>query len=339
MSSSNFAAVFFFWNLLKSEVLCDIQGREVFLFCHKVPQDLSKTLNAGHHGNAGCAWTANLLCKSLDSWGHGFGWMIAILHCAWRLWVVSWRSTCFSDHIWISCPGGSYDVASEEPKKGADGWPGFPEVFLGDCWRSMVALSVGWACFCLAWRCNPWRSQEFMKWCILVFSHIMPFEYRKHEYFRCPCKPTQNRNFVKLEFFSPLWNQESSGSFGITWSLRSLTGGLLNGCAKPSSQNSHVGTSNQWVHGTQLFFLKGNCSWIYFQSQLLLCKIFLPFWSSVTSHFRLANCESLSTAKGLRKSKEQRYSNTIKAFFLFTCMVCFFPWQNYCFLSFNYHVC
>ena len=26
-------------------------------------------------------------------------------------------------------------------------------------------------------------------------------------------------------------------------------GGLLNGCAKPSSQNSHVGTSNQWVHG------------------------------------------------------------------------------------------
>ena len=146
---------------------------------------------------------ANLLCKSLGSWGHGFGWMIVTLHCAWPLWVVSWRSTCFSDHIWISCPGGSYDVASEEPNKGADGWPGFPEVFLGDCWRSMVALSVGWACFCLAWRCNPWRSQEFMKSCILVFSHIMPFEYRKHEYFRCPCKPTQNRNSVKLEFFHP----------------------------------------------------------------------------------------------------------------------------------------
>lgn len=88
-----------------------------------------------------------------------------------------------------------------------------------------------------------------------------------------------------------------------------------------------------------VFFLKGKCSWIYFQSQLLLCKIFLPFWSSVTSHFQLTNCESLSTAKGLRKSEEQRYSNTIKGFFLFTCMVCFFPWHNYCFPSFNYHVC
>lgn len=111
-----------------------------------------------------------------------------------------------------------------------------------------------------------------MKSCILVFSHIMPFEYRKHEYFRCPCKPTQNRNSVKLEFFSPLWNQESSGSFGITWSLRSLTGGLLNGCAKPSSQNSHVETSNQWVHARIKWFsmpkkcllgprLKFACSW------------------------------------------------------------------------------
>ena len=312
-----------YWNL-KYFVTFKVGSREVFLFCHKVPQDLSKALNAGHHGNGGCAWTANFLCKSLDSWGHGFGWMIAILHCAWPLWVVSWRSTCFSDHIWISCPGGSYDVASEEPKKRGRWMTRLPWGILGGLlavyggfvgWLGLLLSRLALQSLAVTGVYEVMYSSVFSyhalwvkeTWIFLLSLQTRPkLEFCETGIFSTPLEPGE---------FWFVWDYmvfEVTHGRSFEWMCEALIPKLT--CWDFQPMGLWALSSSQ--RGSVLEFI--------FNLNCFLVKYFLPFRSSVTSHFQLTNCESLSTAKGLRKSEEQRYSNTIKGFFLFTYMVCFF---------------
>ena len=88
-----------------------------------------------------------------------------------------------------------------------------------------------------------------------------------------------------------------------------------------------------------VFFSKGKCSWIYFQSQLLLGKIFssFPKFSDVTlSTHQLWESVNSERATEIRGAEVLQHNQRIFPFHLHGML---FPWQNYCFLSFNYHVC
>ena len=293
---------------------------EVFLFCHKVPQDLSKTLNAGHHGNAGCQSFMQKLGQ-LRTW----------------LWLndsdTALRLTTMSGILALNVFQWSYmDILSGGElwccQRGAEQrgrWmTRLPWGILGGL-LAVYGGFVGWLGLLL----SRLALQSLAVTGVYEVMYSSVFSYhalwvQETWIFSLSLQTHPKPEFCETGvFFTPL----EPGEFWFVWDYMVFE--VTHGRSFERMCEALIPKLTCWDFQpmgscTRLFFLKGNCSWIYFQSQLLLCKICLPFWSSVTSHFQLTNCESLSTAKGLRKSKEQRYSNTIKGFFLFTCMVCFF---------------